>query len=46
MGNIKVLHVTRLKLYIILREEAYKAVLQDADQFVIRRINYWRGAEI
>ena len=25
------------------REEAYKAALLDADQFVIRKIHYWRG---
>ena len=43
MGNIKVLHVTRLKLFVGTREEAYKAALLDADQFVIRRIHYWRG---
>ena len=43
MGNIKVLHVTRLKLFVGTREEAYKAALLDADQFVIRRIRYWRG---
>ena len=43
MGNIRVLHVTRLKLFTGSREEAYKAALLDADQFVIRRIHYWRG---
>jgi len=43
MGNIKVLHVTRLKLFVGDREEAYKLALLDADQFVIRRIHYWRG---
>ena len=43
MGNIKVLHVTRLKLFVGSREEAYKAALLDADQFVIRKIHYWRG---
>ena len=40
MGNIKVLHVTRLKLFVGSREEAYKAALLDADQFVIRKIHY------
>ena len=34
MGNIRVLHVTRLKLFVGTREEAYKAALLDADQFV------------
>ena len=43
MGNIKILHVTRLKLFVGSREEAYKAALLDADQFVIRKIHYWRG---
>ena len=43
MGNIRVLHVTRLKLFTGSREEAYKAALLDADQFVIRKIHYWRG---
>ena len=46
MGNIKVLHVyhvTRLKLFTGSREEAYQAALLDADQFVIRKIHYWRG---
>ena len=43
MGNIRVLHVTRLKLFVGTREEAYKAALLDADQFVISRIHYWRG---
>jgi len=38
MGNIRVLHVTRLKLFVGTREEAYKAALLDADQFVIARI--------
>ena len=42
-GNIRVLHVTRLKLFTGSREEAYKAALLDADQFVIRKIHYWRG---
>jgi len=40
MSNIWVLHVTRLKLFTGSREEAYKAALLDADQFVI---HYWRG---
>ena len=43
MGNIKVLHVTRLKLFVGDQEEAYKIALLDADQFVIRRICYWCG---
>ena len=43
MGNIRVLHVTRLKLFAGSREEAYKAALLDADQFVIRKIHYRRG---
>ena len=43
MGNIKVLHVTRRKLFTGSREEAYQAALLDADQFVIRKIHYWRG---
>jgi len=43
MGNIRVLHVTRLKLFVGTREEAYKAALLDADQFVISKIHYWRG---
>ena len=38
MGNIRVLHVTRLKLFTGSREEAYKAALLDADQFVIRKM--------
>ena len=42
MGNIKVLHVTRQKLFVGSREE-YKAALLDADQFVIRKVHYWRG---
>jgi len=42
-GNIRVLHVTRLKLFTGSREEAYKAALLNADQFVIRTIHYWRG---
>ena len=37
------LHVTRLKLFVGTQEEAYKAALLDADQFVIERIHYWRG---
>ena len=37
MGNIRVLHITRLKLFVGTREEAYKAALLDADQFVITR---------
>jgi len=43
MGGIRVLHVTRLKLIVGTQEEAYKAALLDADQFVIARIHYWRG---
>jgi len=43
MGNIRVLHVTRLKLFVGTREEAYKAAPLDADPFVITRIHYWRG---
>jgi len=33
MGNINVLHVTRLILFVGTRAEAYKAALLDADQF-------------
>ena len=43
MGNVKVLHVTRLKLFLGTRDEAYKVALLDADQFVIHKIHYWRG---
>ena len=43
MGNVKVLHVTRLKLFLGTRDEAYKVALLDADQFVIQQIHYWRG---
>ena len=43
MGNIRFLHVTRLKLFTGSREEAYQAALLDADQFVIKKIHYWRG---
>jgi len=38
MGNIRVLHVTSLKLLTGSREGAYKAALLDADQFVIQSI--------
>jgi len=36
--------VTRLKLFTGSREEAYQAALLDADQFVIKKIHYWRGS--
>jgi len=32
-----------LKLFVGTREEAYKAALLDADQFIIAKIHYWRG---
>jgi len=37
------LHVTRLKLFIETRNEAYKVAILDADQFVIQKIHLWRG---
>ena len=43
MGNVTHLHVTRLKLFVDTREDAYKVALLDADQFVIYKIHYWRG---
>ena len=43
MGNIRSLHVTRLKLFTGSREEAYQAALLDADQFVIKMIHHGRG---
>ena len=43
MGNIKILLVIRLMLFTGSREEAQQAALLDADQFVIRKIHYWRG---
>ena len=43
MGNVTRLHVTRLKLFVGTRDEAYKVALLDADQFVIYKIHYWRG---
>jgi len=43
MGNVTWLHVTRLKLFVGNREDAYKVALLDADQFVILKIHYWRG---
>ena len=32
MGNVKLLHVTRLKLFLGTRDEAYKVALLDADE--------------
>jgi hypothetical protein len=43
MGNIKVYHVTTLKLFSGTPEEAYTAAIQDGDQFVIEKITQWRG---
>ena len=43
MGNIKWLHVTRLKLFHGTEEQGYKAALLDADQHVIRKIIRWKG---
>ena len=43
MGNIRWIHVTRLKLFHGSKEEGYKVALLDADQHVIRRILLWRG---
>ena len=38
MGTIKWFHVTRLKMFRRLEEEAFKAALLDFDQHVARRI--------
>jgi len=45
MGNIRVLQVTSLKLFSGSHEEAYKAALMDAKQFIIRKTYYWRGIQ-
>eukprot|EP01042_Synura_sphagnicola_P036304 gene36304-biopygen1517 len=42
MGNVTRLNVTRLKLFVGTREEAYKVTLLDADQFVIYKTRHWR----
>ena len=42
MGNFTRLNVTRLKLFVGTREDAYKVALLDADQFVIYKTRHWR----